>query len=525
MGLSPSQYRKTDEYKRLYNKFKDDPILFGRSMFPDMTTLPTPDFHHDLADLYKDDDADQVCIVAPRDHAKSSIVAELFTMHHITFDEGDKLILIVSKTQGKAKDRLETIKDMLESEKFKYMFGHKVGGVDYSSKWNEQEVQVTKEYVNRFGEKKENTWTIICKGMTQHIRGIKKGHRRVSYLVLDDPENEENTKTAEAMENNYEKLLQGLAPAVERDGQAWVIGTPLHQRCMVFRLKHRLDWEYRHYSAEMDPENEVSLWPERYSWDDLMKKREAAEKDNPPKLSSYVQEYCCKIIPDTKRLFQEEEINWYEGNITFIGKNPVLEYHVVDRYGDKVGDDKRVPVDIYTGIDVATSTKDTADYFVIFHIAVDPDNNRFVLPYYRDRVKPSQAIDRVVSEYKKFRSRRVSIETSAQQNIMRDVLRDRDDIHIPGLSVDHDPQDKKEKRHLELLEPWISAGKVYMQRDQVTLKDEMLMHPKGDTDDLLDGMYYAFLHAKPPKRQSLNDNSSISGTGHKTRGRQSWMTA
>lgn len=522
--MNAKEYRKTPDWEEAYNSFKEDPILFGRVLFPKLARLPTPEFHRELSGLYMNKSIDRINVIAPRDHAKTSLVSQVFGLHHLVYEPEDPFLIIVSKTGKHSKRVIRSIKMMMNEPRFQTMYGHIVRGCNSKTadKWNEEQIILPSGH------------TVYATGSGQQIRGIKEGYWRPSLIILDDPEDKENTKTADRMDANFRYVTEELIPARRKGGRVFVVGTPLNQRSMVMRLKDSPNFVSRHYSAECeDPnldgfkeEKTDTLWPEKWSWDDLMKEKNDARSRN--ELSSYYQEYCCKIIPDEKRLFKEEYIKYYTGDIEHKAGKTWLKYQEVNKYGEPLGEEKYTNVNIFSGIDPATSTKDTADYFVIFHVAVTPNNERFILPYFRGRVTPTYAIDQVVAEYKKWNPVRMSIETSGQQETMRDVLRNMDGVHIPGLSVAHNPREKKEKRHLELLEPWLSRKRVYMQRDMKDLLSEMQMHPKGKHDDLLDGMYYAFKHARPPKAEKSKEKRREDELReHQRHGGsdQSWMLA
>lgn len=473
-----------DEAAELIQTMREDPVFMGQFCFPEVFKYDSPPFHYWITRAYLDSSKQKHNIIAPRGHAKSTIVGGLLPLHHILFDEGKKLVLLVSKTQTHAIRLLNDIKYLLdEHPRFNALFGD----------WGQHTFQrnTRHEVVLKDGS------MIVCAGTGQQIRGLKDKFQRPTLIVFDDPEDENNTKTAEAMADNLNYLEKGMVPAMDKErGRVLVIGTPLHERCMVMTLKEMSGWHTQHYSAEHDPSRQIPLWPQLWSWSDLM--AEKAEKEDNNRLSVYYQELCCKIIPDETRLFRPEYLQYWRGSLDWVGGYAFLDVQLSEKNGRPIGDSRKVPVSIYTGIDPATSTSSSSDWFVIFHLAVDHAGNRYVLPYVRERLAPSDAIQRIVNEFKKWRPRLVSIETSGQQETFRDILRNMEGLHIPGLSRKHNPTDKKEKRHLELLEPYLRARKVYIQRDMKALVDEMMMHPKGKHDDLLDGMYYAMLHARQP---------------------------
>ena len=89
---------------------------------------------------------------------------------------------------------------------------------------------------------------------------MKHGNQRPTLVILDDPEDMNNTKTAEAMEFNLKWLLQSMAPALDaKRGRLAVIGTPQHQRCMVETLVQTEGWVSRRYKALHDRDWETTI--------------------------------------------------------------------------------------------------------------------------------------------------------------------------------------------------------------------------------------------------------------------------
>ena len=76
---------------------------------------------------------------------------------------------------------LGTIKDCLDySSNFRSLFGY---WGQYSAKqWSKSEIEL------------KDGSMIICKGTGQQLRGIKHGNQRPTLIILDDPEDENNTK-------------------------------------------------------------------------------------------------------------------------------------------------------------------------------------------------------------------------------------------------------------------------------------------------------------------------------------------
>ena len=382
--------------KQILLKLKEDMMLFGKVCIPNMFSAKSPDFHYDLAKHIMDTDNKQINIVAPRGHAKSSIVGGVLPMHHLFFGEGKKLIVLVSRTQDHAVKLLGLIKDTLDySDQCREMFGY--WGQHSAKSWAKSEIELKDGSV------------IICKGTGQQLRGIKIGNQRPSLIIVDDPEDENNTKTAEAMESNLRWLLQSAVPSLDpRKGRIIIIGTPQHQRCLVETLKEMKGWLNLTYKPDFD--KGYALWEDWWSIKKLKEKKE--ELDSINRLSVFYREYMCEIVGDEDQLFRLEDLNYYKGEIRHDAEgNAVLDITSPQK--------REVPVNIFTGVDPASSTKQTADYSVIFNIAVDKDGNRYALPYYRERATPLNLAEAIVKNYKKYRSERTRIESVGYQEMLR----------------------------------------------------------------------------------------------------------
>jgi len=481
--------------QQLIAKLKANPLSFGKVIMPDMFSDKSPPFHKAMIKAYLDPTTNKVNIQAPRGHAKTSVMGGIVPLHHLIFGPTKtKFIILISKTQKHAKRLLLTIKNTLEySENFRKLFGYY--GEHSASKWTDEEIHLKDGSV------------IAAFGTGQQIRGLKNIHQRPTLIILDDPEDENNTKTAEAMKANLDWLLKGLDPAVDiKHGKIIVIGTPLHQLCMVESLRNYKRWKSLHFSAELDPDRKLSLWPERYPWTELQAIRQDYETNN--RLSVYFQEYLCSIIPDDDRLFKPEYMRYYT-LVSLNTNNPrkaTITFQKTDKNGLPHSNPETHPCSIFCGIDPATSTNAKADYTVILSIAIIPDGRILVLPYIRARMAPSDTIEAIVKHYKRYKPIITSLEATGAQETFRDILRKRKDVNIPGLNVKHLPKESKKKRHLDVLEPPFSQFLITIQPSMKTLYEEAITHPKGRHDDILDGLYYATLRAQKPKHTQTSPN-------------------
>ena len=418
-----------DKQKEILQKLKHDMVLFGKVCMPNMFAVDSPKFHYDIAEKLINEDIKQMNIVAPRGHAKSSIIGGIFPLHHLMYGKGQKLIVLVSRTQDHAVKLLGLLKDTMDfSESFRSLFGY--WGSHSAKSWSKSEIEL------------KDGSMIICKGTGQQLRGIKVGNQRPTLIVVDDPEDENNTKTAEAMENNLRWLLQSAVPSLDpMRGRIVVIGTPQHQRCLVETLKDMHGWDNMTFKPDFI--NNIALWEDWWSIKKLLEKKK--ELDSINRLSVFYREYACEIVGDEDQLFKADDFRYYEGD--FHRKNNKNYLKITSL--DNTPCDKIVPINVFTGVDPASSVKRGADYSVIFNLAVDDEDNRYALPYYRKHATP-----------------------------------------LTGLNIKENPRNSKSNR-LESLQPMFAKKQIFIKKDQQHLQDELLLFPRGKHDDVLDGMYYA----------------------------------
>ena len=494
------------QQNKIKNKLLGNLMLFGKVTMPNMYSAPSPNFHYEISDALMDDSKKQINIIAPRGHAKSSIVGGVFPLYHLMFHEGQKLIVLVSRTQDHAIKLLGTIKDALDfSANFRSIFGY--WGQHSARQWAKSEIEL------------KDGSMIICKGTGQQLRGIKKGNQRPTMIIVDDPEDENNTKTAEAMEINLRWLLQSALPSLDpQTGRIVIIGTPQHQRCMVETLKEMKGWTNMHFAPSL--KNKTSLWEEWHPIKNLIKKKEELESIN--RVSVFYREYLCQIIGDEDQLFKEKYFQYYKGKIVHNDdKEAFLE--ITERNSKPV--EEKIPVNIFMGVDPASSTRSTADYSTIVTVAIDNDNNRYILPYYRKRATPMNLADQIIEYFKIYKPSKVRIESVGYQEMLREYVKDKceqENLFISGLEIRENPRTSKSAR-LETLEPYFAQNKVYMQEDMTELKDEMLLYPRAKHDDLLDGMYYAMKKIYPPYHKT--EEKKEQKTNHLPKNEHfDWMT-
>ena len=220
-------------------------------------------------------------------------------------------------------------------------------------------------------------------------------------------------------------------------------------------------------------------------------------------------------------MLREEHIKYYDGTVTLTDDGEAT-LCLDERNGKPINEN--IPVNLFMGVDPASSTKKTADYSTIVTVAIDSDNNRYVLPYYRKHATPMNLANSILEYFKIYKPSKTRIESVGYQEMLREYLRDRCDeekLFIPGLEIRENPRTSKSNR-LETLEPYFAQGKVFIKKDMEELKNELLLFPRGKHDDLLDGLYYSMKRIYTPNHEVKQDKNEKKSTSYL---QYDWMTA
>lgn len=481
----------------------NDELLFGKVAIPEMFTEPSADFHREVADLLIDQELKKLLIVAPRKHGKSSLAGCVHVLHHIMYDEGPKVVVLVSRTLPHAKRLLGTIKDVLDhGTKFRKIFGY--WGRFSAREWSTSQIVL-----------KDGT-LIIALGTGQMVVGLKQVHQRPTLIVLDDPEDLENTKTDHALRFNIRWLLKSLLPTLDtKRGRIIVIGTPQCEGCMILKLFDLPGWEPKHYDSIVNEDTHEVLWPEVVNWAFLM--QEKADAEAAGELSVWYSEYRCTIVSDEEQLFKPEYDRYYRGWLepSLQGLAFLHITHIADKKEDldagKLDEEEVRPVNVFMGVDPASSESRRADHSVNFKIAVDKNWNIFCLPYFRKRLPPTGHCQAIIEDYENFYPLKTTPEATGYQEALRDILRkfsqlwtkDGNPIRIPGLEAKELPREKKTKRHKTALHIHFYQRRVFLLEGMEAFEEEKRMWREDKTkiDDLMDGFYLAVIKVYLPTHE------------------------
>tara|TARA_R100001594_G_scaffold3754_7_gene13855 strand:- start:1311 stop:2813 length:1503 start_codon:yes stop_codon:yes gene_type:complete len=472
-------YEEKYEQLQALKKLRNNMALFGKHCFPTALKKSTPPFHTNIYRDLADEEKRRVLIAAPRGTAKSTVTTLIYPLWKAAFKTSNEelFIVIISESQAQSINFLSRIKYHLTySTQFKQIFGDL--GPETASKWTHTDIVLA------------NGTRMVAVGTGQRVRGFLQGDTRPNLIIVDDFESELNAYTPEARAKNRKWLTEAVIPSLSDEGKIAMIGTVISEDCFLCWAKESSAWNVLWFSIWDD--DEKSIWPERFPKERILGIKE--EFKSVGNINGFFQEYMNIAQSPDDAPFQPDWIkihNWEYKRID--GQNCLVQ-----NYGDE-DNEKIKAVELYTGVDPASSLSARADYFVIATIAIDNENNKYVVDIYRDRISPAEQPDKIIETYKKFKPRRIKVETVGYQEALRTAVRElmkEEQLYIPGLEAGVKPRNSKSERLLSLV-PLFAKGTFYFRPEDTHAQGEFLSYPKGKHDDIMDAIWTALDKAKP----------------------------
>jgi len=483
-----------------------DLIAFGKLFLPnDFLRSETPPFHYEVADVIDDLTVKQSAFILPRGHGKTILTKASILKDFVFCPSNDMLFYgWVSATQKLATGNMDYIKYHLDyNEQLRYFFGNLKG-----NKWTEEDIEL------------KNGCKLISKSNVTGIRGGAKLHKRYDLIILDDFEHEENTITADARNKNANLVTAVVYPALEPEtGRLRVNGTPVHYDSFINNLlianeraiKDKKDFAWKIVTHKAIDEDNNLLWGSFFTKKIMEQKKKFYYDSGQP--SKFYQEYFMQVQSEEDSLWRSSDVRKYEGYIEY---EDGINYICIDG--------KKVPVNTFIGCDPATDI-DTkgADYSVMMVVAIDINNNTYVLEYERHRSIPTLGskydsgsklgvVDYIVDLYNKYHCISATVEDVAMnRSIFQALNEERKRLNRYDIAVIPEKPGGQHKRNriYSGLNGRFSMGTIYVRDSMFDLINEILTFgPRMAHDDTIEALYYACLHTFPPNFKQEKDKKS-----------------
>lgn len=385
------------EEKGLHKAFNSI-IYFGKLFDPgNFLKSETPEFHREIDAELLSGSTKPLAMIIARGHAKSTLT-KAYVLHQLAFSlaayewgfierPNYQFIGWVADSQRKSQNNVGYVKHHIEAnEKLKYYFGDLRG----NETWTKEDLVLA------------NHSRVLSRSNLTSIRGethtTPNGALRYSKVICDDSENEENTKTKNARQNVANTVMNGIYPAIDNHtGRLIWIGTPIHHEAFTQKLlnkyndnKHdpeklrQLTWKYIVYSA-VQPD-----MPGGVLWDSFVPKEVLEQKkriyiESPKGLAGFYQEFLLQVQSSKDAYWSDNHIRYWSGNL-YVDEDDGIIFQYIVKDGEKI------PVNVFIGIDPATSIESfDSDHSVLTVIAVTHSNDVYVVESNGYRSIPSMA--------------------------------------------------------------------------------------------------------------------------------------
>lgn len=386
---------------------------------------PTADFQKEMFELTENKSIKSAVIVSFRGSSKSTIMSVSYPIWSIIGEPQKKFILILSQTQYQSRLHLQNLKQELESNQ---LLKQELGPFEQrDGEWGSISLVIPK-----FGAR------ITVASSEQSIRGIRHGEHRPDLIICDDVEDLASVKTKEGRDKTHNWLTGEVIPTGDRDTKLIIIGNLLHEDSLLMRLKEGIEKKkfrgvFRAYPLLDD--NGISLWPGKFRTPaDVEELQQSTGNEN-----AWQREYMLRIISDVGRVIHPEWIHRYE-------ELP-----------------EELPNYTATGIDLAISEKDTADYTAMVSACVYGTGNNlriYILPNpVNERLDFPKTVERIEELHQSIRSiayHRIYIEEVGYQTSLIHQLRTKG-ITAEGVN----PHGSDKRSRLAFTGDHIYVGKIF----------------------------------------------------------------
>lgn len=298
-----------------------DMLYFGRKFFPKTMRMASPDFHRDVEEALCGDDR-HVAIKMFRGAAKTSLL-RVFTARALAFAT-HRTILFVSKSQDHSVKSVKWVKNAIDyNSQFATTFGLQPAldiRTGRPKKW-------TDEFITVYSSKYNCEISLVAVGILGQTRGLNIDDFRPDLIIVDDPCDEENTKTHESRKKLsdvfFGALDKSLAPRSENAlAKLVLLQTPLDENDLVETAMR--DPSFRSLAIGCFNSEGESNWPERWTTEELRQDKESHIARQ--QLTLWLREMEVVVVNDESSAFRSHWLRYWEempvGGFTLLSLDP-----------------------------------------------------------------------------------------------------------------------------------------------------------------------------------------------------------
>lgn len=427
---------------------------FCSTFMPERFFRPFSSLHTEIFNAIDGIESQQILILAPRGFGKTSTISIGYPAKQIV-NRLCKYIVPVSATSTSAVLQSENLKsELTTNESINVLYGPQK-----SDRWS------TEFWVSSGGT------AVMPRGAGQQIRGLLFDRYRPDLILVDDLETSEGVKSDEQRAKLRNWFFSDLVNSVDRGSKDWkivVIGTILHEDCLLVHLKDDPEWTV--IELELCDDNLKSNWPDFMDDAGVLKLYEAYKSKG--MLDTFYREYRNKPIASEDATFRKDYFQ-----------------HHVEPLDSSISRDM-VNVII---VDPAKTVKMHSADSAIVCVGVSRSTHKiYVREYEADKLYPEQIYDKAFSMATRWRARVLAIEVTGlnefvKQPIENERLRRGSNVNLLWLNA----RRSKEERIAALVpyyrQKFISHNIEYKDAE---LERQLCSFPASSRLDIMDALAY-----------------------------------
>lgn len=468
---------------------KGNEALFLHRYFGDRLDAKLEPFHMRLIDTALNDP--RGLVLFPAGHGKTTLISGMLPILEICRNPNVR-IAIIAKNDNEASAIMSSIKAELENNvKLIADYGpfRPVNG-DPMRVWLTEAISVSK----RTRQGKEHTLAVFGAGSRQ-ILGW-----RTDWVIMDDTVTERNSATEDQRIKHVQWFNDCVSTSPEKkkagviNGRITAVGTMFHPHDLYATITSKLKadgtpmYHSHREDAILDYEKKLPLWPDVWSWGDLMNVK-AAEGT-----LSFNKRYRNRPVDESMQPFREE----------YLLGDPAHPGCLHDEYVlGEVEEGWRV----FQSFDPAVGKTRSAKFCGHIVFAIDPaaPRRRHIIEVNRDQLTVPQQRDRLIDTHLKYNCVLSITEENAYQAGLKQIVDERCEqlgvtLRFEGHTTGRNKQDPE--IGLPSLAPlcengdlWLPTGNPESRRKSMMLVEELVEYPFFKYSDLLMALWFGHLRA------------------------------
>jgi hypothetical protein len=402
----------------------------------------------------------------PRMHGKTKVGTIAMSMW-LLYKNPNLRILVISSVWDNAKDMLGEVKELYvrirDSKDSDNPVPYIICGDCIGEPWNEDRIKL-------------KTRTIADKTASLATAGIGKEvtSKHFDIIICDDLVGKENTETLHQIKKTkhaFASLTEEGDYFIDRETVFFIWGTTWHYADIYADLldPKKLAPMYDILRLRCwDKNTHDPLFPEKFTKGTLERIRKEKMIIDPIEWNC---QWLNEPIPTEEAIFNPAYIQYYE-------EDDIRDKHL----------------DVLIMVDPALSEEQWSDYTAIVPVGIDRVGRRYVLPYMRfresDPSKLAANIIHVAKIYKEAKNRTLVV-IGVEEGILYNTLMPILSKFAPWLPLQKLKIKQRTKPQRVLgLQPFLTTRRLYLRRDMIELKQQMIKWGKYDEDDVLDALAY-----------------------------------